>query len=228
MRLDTSPGSVARLRARTRDRNSQVWTSMLAGTALSADEAILNGLSLPEIEAPIVVSDELMAVKDYEMHRSHDLSMESALAAWQEIMDGFAFVKSKLDDLVALWQIKDMEEAIKIKNLSDQFAELLVLLTAEKAGELLQLVAMENDLTVQAYDRTKSLLELQQEAGLMALVVAAKEALQNAEAYSKKQLSTLRMQMELIVNGNRISAIKNKLINTTNSALLELSIGKLG
>jgi hypothetical protein len=201
---------------------------MLAGTALAADEAILNGLSLPEIEAPIVVSDELMAVKDYEMHRSHDLSMESALAAWQEIMDGFAFAKSKLDDLVALWQIKDMEEAIKIKNLSDQFAELLVLLTAEKAGELLQLVAMENDLTVQAYDRTKSLLELQQEAGLMALVVAAKEALQNAEAYSKKQLSTLRMQMELIVNGNRISAIKNKLINTTNSALLELSIGKLG
>jgi hypothetical protein len=201
---------------------------MLAGTALSADEAILNGLSLPEIEAPIVVSDELMAVKDYEMHRTHDLSMESALTAWQEIMDGFAFVKSKLDDLVALWQIKDMEEAIKIKNLSDQFAELLVLLTAEKAGELLQLVAMENDLTVQAYDRTKSLLELQQEAGLMALVVDAKEALQNAEAYSKKQLSTLRMQMELIVNGNRISAIKNKLINTTNSALLELSIGKLG
>jgi hypothetical protein len=201
---------------------------MLAGTALAADEAVLDSLGMPEIEGPIAVSDELTAVKNHEMYRSHELSMESTKTTWQEIMDGFAFAQSKLSDLMVLWQIRDQEEAIKIKNLNDRISELLVLLTAEKAGELLQLVAMENDLTVQNYDYSKSVAELQAEAALKAQVVAAREALQNAQAYSKEQMTILRATMELLVNAARIAVTKSKLINTSNFILMEESIGKLG
>ena len=209
--IDTSPGSVSRLRARTRDRNGRIWEAgMLAGTPLAQDEATLNGLSLPVIEAPMAIADELLEVKDYEMRRSHNLAKQAVTADWQEILDGFSFAQSKLADLIILWQIRDQEEAIRIKNVNDQISEILVLLTAQKAAEDLRLTAMQNDMTVEAYDKTQSLAELQQEAALKAQLVAAKEALQNATAYSREQLSTLRMQMQLLVNMARIWVQSNR------------------
>jgi hypothetical protein len=181
---------------------------MLAGTPLAQDETILNGLSLPGIEAPIVIADEVFWEKNHEMYRSHDLALQRVTADYQEILDGFGFVQSKLADLTIIWQLKDQEEAIKIKNLHDQFAELLVLLTAQKAGEDLHLTAIQNDMTVEAYDKTQSLTELQKEASLKAQVVAAKEALQYAHAYAREQMSTLRMQMEELLNNAKQTVIR--------------------
>jgi len=203
--LDTSANSVKELRQRTRDRNAQVWSGMLAGTDLAQDELTLLTISLPEIEAPIAITDEDLAVKDFEMRRAHFVTMEHVRAQRQAIIDGFAFAQSKLADLTILWQIKDQEEAMRIKNVNDEISETLVLLTAEETSEDLRLTAEQNEQLVQNYDKNRNLAELQAEAALKAQVVAAKQALQNADANSKEAISNLRRQMKLMVNAARIA-----------------------
>lgn len=198
--LDTNPLAVLDLRSRTRQRNRGVWTPMLAGTALALDEANLNALYLDTIEAPVAIADEVYAVKEYERDQGHSIALQEVNLELQGVLDGFGFVQSRLADLYVLWQIKDRVMAVKIKSAYDLIDETNQLFTAELAAETLHLTAMQNDQEVLAYETVKSQAELQAEAALKSQVVAAKEALQNANAGSREQLSTLRLQMELLVN----------------------------
>src|SRR5208337_825375 len=225
--LDSNPQSPLYLRARTRFRNRQVWTPMLANTALALDEAALNSLYLDTIESPIIIADEVMAVKEYERDQNFQVSMQQATLGIQEVLDGFGFVQSKLADLYALWQIKDRIVAIKIKNTYDIITETNYLLTVELAGVTLQLTAMENDLTALAYDKTQSQAELLAEAALKQQLIAAREGLQNEEAVSREQISTLRMQMELLVNAARQWVFLNRTHGATNLGYFTEYIGKL-
>lgn len=226
--LDSSPQSRLYLKARTRVRNREVWKPMLAETALALDEATLNSLHLDTIEVPLAITDEVMEVKEYQSHQTFEISMQQARLGIQEVIDSFGFIQSKLQDLYALWQIKDRIVAIRIKNAYDIMVLLNQILTAQEAGAALQLTAMENDLTVLAYDKTQSQAELLSEAALKAQVVAAKEALQNEEAVSREEISTLRMQMELLVNAARQWVFMNRLHYAYSSGIWTELIGKLG
>src|SRR5271157_1720144 len=226
--LDSTPQAPLYLRARTRFRNREVWVPMLANTSLALDEAALNSLYLDTIESPIIIADEVMAVKEYERDQNFQVSMQQATLGIQEVLDGFGFVQSKLADLYALWQIKDRIIAIKIKNTYDIITETNYLFTVELAGITLQLIAMENDLTALAYDKTQSQAELLAEAALKQQLVAAKEGLQNAEAVSRERISTLRMQMELLVNAAKQYVYLNMVRTHHTTSISDELIGKLG
>ena len=198
--LDATPQSVLDLRKRTRARNLTVWAPMLAGTPQALDEAVLNGLYLDTIEAPIAITDEVMAVKEYERDQQFAISQQQTALALQEVLDGFGFLQSKLTDLYALWQIKDRIVAIKVKNAADILVETNLLLTAELAAEALHLTAMQNEQTVLAYEKAQSEAELVSEAALKQQLVAAKESLQNLNAFSRESIRNLRAQMELLVS----------------------------
>ena len=196
--LDASPQAVLDLRRRTRERNRSVWVLMLAGTTLALDEATLNALFLDTIEAPVAIADEVYQVKEYERDQSHAIALQEANLAFQEVLDGFGFVQSKLNDLFALWQIKDRIVSSTIKNTYDLIAETYTLLNVELAGETLQLTAMQNEQTVLAYEKVQTQAEIAAEAGLKAQLLAAKEALQNFNQLTRIEINDLRAQMELL------------------------------
>ena len=196
--LDANPQAVLDLRRRTRERNSGVWTPMLAGTALSLDEANLNALFLDTIEAPVAIADEVYAVKEYERDQSHLVALQEVNLELQAVLDGFGFVQSRLADLYVLWQIKDRVMAVKIKNSYDLIDETNQLLTAELAGVTLQLTAMQNEQVVLDYEKLKTLAEIAAEAALKGQLLAAKEALQNFNQLTRIAINDLRAQMELL------------------------------
>lgn len=198
--LDSSPQAILDLRRRTRERNRGIWAPMLAGTALSLDEANLNALFLDTIEAPVAIADEVYAVKEYERDQAHAIALQEANLALQAILDGFGFVQSKLTDLYALWQIKDRIVAIKIKNAADMLVETDLLLAAELAGEALHLTAIQDEQIVLDYEKVQTQAEIAAEAALKAHLLAAKEALQNFNQLTRIQINDLRAQMELLNN----------------------------
>lgn len=225
--LDATPQAVLDLRRRTRERNRGVWVPMLAGTLLALDEANLNALFLDTIEAPVAIVDEVMAVKEYERDQTHSIAQQEAQLGLQEVLDGFGFVQSKLADLFALWQIRDRVVGIKIKSAYDLIAETNFLLTAELAGEALQLTAIQNEQTALNYEKVQSQAELAAEQALKNLLVAAKEALQNEQALSREQLINLRTQMELLVNGAKQWLYLNRDITHHVDSIMSEWIGKL-
>ncbi len=225
--LDSSLQAPLYLRERTRKRNQSVWKPMLVGTALALDEAALNSLHLDTIEVPVAITDEVMAVKEYERDQNFQVAQQQATLGIQEVLDTFGFVQSKLADLYALWQIKDRIVAIKIKNTQDLITETNYLFTVELASVTLQLIAMQNDLTALAYDKTQSQAELLAEAALKQQVVAAREGLQNAEAISRERISTLRMQMELLVNAAKQYVYLNMLRTHHTTSISNEYLGKL-
>lgn len=225
--LDATPQNVIDLRNRTRERNRAVWMPMFGSTGQALDEATLNTLYLDTIEAPVAITDEVMLVKEYERDQQFNISQQQTALTLQEILDGFDFVQSKLTDLFALWQIKDRVIGLKIKSAYDLLAEVNLLLTAEKAGVDLQLTAVENEQTVQAYEKEQSQDELLSEASLKATLVAAKESLQNIQALSREEISTLRVTMELLVNAAKQWVFKNMDRTHHVDSIMSEYIGKL-
>jgi hypothetical protein len=145
----------------------------------------------------------------------------------QAIQEGFGFVYSKLTDMLAIYAEKDRIEQLRTMNAQQLYNEALSLLTVEEAGEDLQITAIDDELTVQGYEQTQQVAELAQEQALENILVAAKEGLQNAEASSRQQLSTLRMQMEFLVNAARMWVFLNRTHMAYNSGIWTDLIGRL-
>ena len=198
--LDDSPKAVLDLRTRTRSRNRAIWTPMFGTTSQALDEATLNALYLDTIEAPVAITDEVMAVKEYERDQQHAISQQQVALELQMVLDGFGFIQSKLTDLYALWQIKDRIVGIKIKNAADMLVETNALLVAEQAGEALHLTAMQNEQYLLAYEKAKTQDELLAEAALKNRLLAAREALQNVNLLTREEISNLRVEMEIFNN----------------------------
>ena len=225
--LDATPKSVFDLRLRTRKRNRAVWTSMLAGTGQALDEATLNALYLDTIEGPVAIADEVMAVKEYQRDQQHAISYQQVILSLQEMLDGFGFIQSKLDDLTILWQIKDRIVALKILSSYDLIAETNLVLAAELAGVTQQLTAIQNEQTVLAYELAKNQAELQAETALKQQLVTAKESLQDIQAYSRELVSNLRREMELLVNAAKRAVYNYRHVTHYVNSFTAEWIGKL-
>jgi hypothetical protein len=135
----------------------------------------------------------------------------------EEITDGFAFIQSKLNDLLTIWGVKDRIEALKTKGAGDILDETVKLLSAEEADQDLKLVEMGDAQAVQAYDVNATGVELTAERGLRFDVVKAREGLQDAEENAKVQILDKRTWAEKLINAAQVGVYRNHQISTVST-----------
>jgi hypothetical protein len=132
----------------------------------------------------------------------------------EEIADGFAFIQTKLNDLLTIWAVKGRIEALKTKSAGDILDETVKLLSAEEADQDLKLVEMADAKIVQDYDANATSDELSSERSLRFAVVNAREGLQDAEQNAKAQILSERTWAEMLINEAQKSVYKNHQIGT--------------
>jgi hypothetical protein len=132
------------------------------------------------------------------------LAVESA-----EITAGFRYITSKLNDLLAIWNVKTREEQFKVNTEAQVASEVLALLSSEKAGEDLKKDEMSSNEGVLAYEQSATAAELSKEQGLTDQRVAARKALDELKNDYEMTLSDLNAWAKKIANAAQRWVNKN-------------------
>ncbi len=126
-----------------------------------------------------------------------------------EIQAGFAYIQSKLDDMIKMWDSKDRIVQIKIDGENALIAEILRLFEEEKAYENLLLTKELNDVLVQQFTKILTNNILSQEAILKHTHTVARELLSDARLQLAIQRDRKQTWAQALINSMHKWAYKN-------------------
>lgn len=203
--MDTGPNATTELAARTRVRSQSVWAGMLGGTLLAEDERVLTGLFHNYGETYLAITDELLAVKEYERDTTHQLQLdqvdqERLLAQMKADTERAKLaIRMALDDYIYAEGLYE----VAIKNLlmsAEEYA-------AAQEVENLHLKALGIELDVEKEQiRTQELeAKIQEEAVNQAMVQAD---------IARQQLEVARANVQAIMAGIEAQEAELKIIDT--------------
>jgi hypothetical protein len=99
----------------------------------------------------------------------------------QEIEDGFTYIQSKLDDMLAIWEARTLTENFRVEAEALMQDELALNLIADKSQEDLKEDAIDNAQIAHDYEEVKTDYNLLGEAAARDGLVAAKKAMSDAQ-----------------------------------------------
>ena len=117
-----------------------------------------------------------------------------------EIAAGFTYIQTKLNDLLAIWNVKTREEQFKTMTEAQIKAEVLALLASEKAGEDLKKEEMTANEGVMSYEESATAAELALEQALTNRKVAARQAMDKVKNDFEMALADLNTWAKKIAN----------------------------
>lgn len=203
--MDTGPNATVELAARTRVRNQSVWAGMLGGTLLESDELVLTGLFHNYGETYMAVTDELLAVKEYERDTTHQLQMD-------QVDQERLFAQMKADTERAKLAIRmALDDYIYAEGLYEVAIKNLLMAAEEYAAaqevENLHLKALGIELDVEKEGIRGQELEakIQEEAVNQAMVQAD---------IARQQLEVARANVQAIMAGIEAQEAEIKIIDT--------------
>lgn len=121
----------------------------------------------------------------------------------QEIADGFTYIQSKLDDMLAIWETRTLVENFKAEFEEFIQTEVDLMLTADKAQEDLKEDEVDNAQVVLDYEEATTETELSQEAAVRSALVAAKKAMSDAQRDKAIQQLDKRTWAQILENAAR-------------------------
>lgn len=129
----------------------------------------------------------------------------------KEIEDGFAYIQSKLDDMLAIWETRTLVENIKTEIEASIQAEVALMLTADKAQEDLREDEVDKTREAFDYEEVQTGYNLYNEAVVRDGLVVAKKATSDAQRDKAIQQFDKRTWAQILENAARKYVHKHKL-----------------
>lgn len=124
----------------------------------------------------------------------------------EEITAGYAYIKSKLDDALALYDTKELIEALRIEGEAARLEEMALYLAVEKAERDLRLVQEQYAQAVQVYEKSATEANLADEEAVRQALVEAKLALNEARTALVTGRETAQTAAAKVVSSAQIGA----------------------
>lgn len=217
---------VAKAEARLKEINAEVFYEYVRRMEVEVDKlraqvdvakanvrALLADISAREAELTVIESElkEAMTVAEkatlqadiaaiYAEIIVKGLSKIRLAVETAEIAAGFAFIATKLNDLLAIWDVKDRMERFKAMTEEQIRTEVLAIIASEMAGEDLKKTEMTANEEVMAFETSKTTSELAQEQALTDQRLQARMALELAKSEHEMDLTDMNTWIKKIAN----------------------------
>lgn len=183
-----------------------------------------------EIKEAMAVADKATLQADVAMIMAEVITKQLADirldVSRKEIEAGFTYIQTKLNDLLAVWEVRTRQENLKTASEADIVAELLLILAAEKRAEDLRLIEADDNREVFQHEREETAANLESEAELKTSWRDNKLAL--ADEKYQEDISTMDATSwaRMAIAGARADVNAHKTISRRTDASEDLTITK--
>jgi len=127
----------------------------------------------------------------------------------EEIARGFGFIQTKLDDLLAIWDARDRVEGLRTQGEKEVLAEILSLLTAEKAEQDLRKTEIQDAMEVFEHEVQAEAADLQEVRSQLEPWTTLKKKVKETDHKNKMSLLDKKLWAEKLINAAQQWVQKN-------------------
>jgi hypothetical protein len=133
----------------------------------------------------------------------------------EEIARGFEFIQTKLSDLLAIWDARERAEGLRTQGEKEVLAEILSLLTAEKAEQDLRKTEIQDAREVFEYEVQTETADLQELRTQLEPWTNLKKQVKETEHQNKLSLQDKKLWAEKLINAAQQWVHKNHEVGRT-------------